>query len=80
MFEKETPMNFPLFFVSIACAAIAISIIGCHFASFFIVVANVLLAGAALTFTGALNGATRPMPRYWLFDWQRMLPLRRGSR
>ena len=40
---------FPLFFVSIACAAIAISMIGCHFASFFIVVAIVLLAGAALT-------------------------------
>jgi hypothetical protein len=52
MFEKETPMNFPLFprfFVSIAYAAIAISMIGCHFASFFIVVAIVLLAGAALT-------------------------------
>jgi hypothetical protein len=52
MFEKETPMNFPLFplfFVSIACAAIAISMIRCHFASFFIVVAIVLLAGPALT-------------------------------
>jgi hypothetical protein len=44
-------MNFPLFLVSIACAAIAISTIGCHFASFFIVVAIVLLAGAAAYFT-----------------------------
>ncbi len=42
MVEKETPKNFPLFFVSIACAAIAI-------ASFFIVVAIALLAGAAPT-------------------------------
>ena len=35
-------MNFPLFLVSIACAAIAKSMIGCHFASFFIVIAIVL--------------------------------------
>jgi hypothetical protein len=35
MFENETPMNFPLFFVSIACAAIAISMIGCHSRAFW---------------------------------------------
>ena len=54
MFEKETPMNFPLFLVSIACAAIAISMIGCHSRAYW----------RGTYFPGALSGATRPMSHY----------------